>query len=140
MDSGFGVDRMLKYFAKSQTLELKNASPPNFNGFWRNQHASEMELVVNAGGAVIGKYRTGVGAPEPTHDFDLVGFVSTDQLSFTVNFGRYGSLTSWVGQHTCENGVEQIKTMWLLSRNVEDADEGEALWGAVLTGADVFHR
>ena len=49
------------------------------------------------GGKVTGKYRTGVGAPGPTEEFDLVGFASSDQIAFTVNFGKYGSLASWVG-------------------------------------------
>ena len=99
-----------------------------------------MELTVDAAGTATGVYRTGVGSPNPIEEFDLVGFATGDLLSFTVNFGQYASLTSWSGQHTIEAGAERIKTMWLLARNVEDANEPKNLWGAILTGADTFHR
>ncbi len=112
----------------------------NFNGVWRNELASEMDLQVDAAGMVAGVYRTGVGSPTPAEEFDLTGFASGDLLSFTVNFGQYGSLTSWCGQHTLIGGGERIKTMWLLARNVSDPDEPANLWGAVLTGADTFRR
>jgi hypothetical protein len=125
------------------TIETDKAGPPptvDFNGKWRNQLQSDMELTVDEAGYVTGIYRTGVGNPTPAEEFDLVAFASGDLLSFTVNFGKYGSLTSWVGQHTVEGGAERIKTMWLLAKNVEDANEPKSLWGAVLTGADTFHR
>jgi len=131
---------MLKHF--SSIKSAKAAPPPavNFNGKWRNELHSEMEIVVDSAGSVTGTYRTGVGSPSSTEEFDLVGFASGDLLSFTVNFGEYGSLTSWAGQHTIEGGAERIKTMWLLAKNVEDANEPASLWGAVLTGANTFSR
>lgn len=131
---------MLKHFSTIESTKGASAPAINFNGKWRNELRSEMDLVVDAVGAVTGKYRTGVGSPSPTQEFDLVGFASGDLLSFTVNFGEFGSLTSWVGQHTAEAGAEKIKTMWLLAKNVEDVNEQTSLWGAVLTGADTFRR
>lgn len=131
---------MLKHFS---TIQSPNGAPApviNFNGKWRNELLSEMDLVVDEIGSVTGKYRTGVGSPSPIQEFDLVGFASGDLLSFTVNFGQFGSLTSWVGQHTVEAGGEKIQTMWLLAKNVEDSIEPASLWGAVLTGADIFRR
>jgi len=131
---------MLKNFSTIQSARGVSAPSINFNGRWRNQLHSEMDLAVDAVGSVTGKYRTGVGSPSPTQEFDLVGFASGDLLSFTVNFVQFGSLTSWVGQHTVEGGGEKIKTMWILAKNVEDSNEPAALWGAVLTGADTFRR
>ena len=130
---------MIQHF--SSVKKLASAPPPNvnFEGTWKNELTSDMTIQV-VDGRVTGTYRTGVGEPDPAEEFDLVGFASGDQISFTVNFGEYGSLTSWVGQHTVENGTEVIKTMWLLSKNVPDQDEPKNLWAAVLTGYDNFTR
>lgn len=117
-------------------------SPPNvnFNGIWVNELKSKMNLTVNTNGSVTGKYMTAVGSPGDEEEFDLTGFASGDLISFTVNFGKYSSLTSWSGQHTETEIGAKIKTMWLLAKNVSDPDEPENLWGAVLTGADTFTR
>ena len=131
---------MLKNFSTITSTKAAPTPKVNFNGKWRNELHSEMDLVVDTAGSVTGTYRTGVGSPSPVEEFDLVGFASADLLSFTVNFGQYGSLTSWAGQHTVQGGAERIKTMWLLAKNVEDANEPASLWGAVLTGADTFRR
>ncbi len=128
---------MIKHF--SSISKTDSTSCPNFEGTWKNQLSSDMTLTV-VDGKVTGKYRTGVGAPTPAEEFELVGFTTCDQISFTVNFGKYGSLTSWVGQHTTDGGKEVIKTMWLLSENVPDSEEPKKLWGSVLTGADNFVR
>ncbi len=131
---------MLNNFSTIKSATSAPTPSVNFNGKWRNDLKSEMDLTVDGAGAVAGVYRTGVGSPGATEEFFLAGFASGDLLSFSVNFGKYGSLTSWSGQHTTEGGAERIKTMWLLARNVADADEPKEMWGAVLTGADVFRR
>lgn len=131
---------MLKYFS---TTTLATASTPptiDFSGKWKNELKSEMELQVSASGSVTGLYRTGVGNPGPAEEFDLVGFASGDLVSFTVNFGKYGSLTSWVGQHSTDGQGGYIQTMWHLAKNVTDDKEPANLWGAVLTGSDTFRK
>jgi hypothetical protein len=131
---------MLEHFlTKKRSIE---AAPPSvdFNGVWKNELDSEMHLIVDGKGLLSGKYKTGVGAPRPTEEFELVGFASGDLISFTANFGDYGSLTAWVGQQAIEGGQEVIKTLWHLERNVPDPAEPENLWGAIITGADTFHR
>jgi hypothetical protein len=131
---------MLKHFSTIKSVAGAPAPPVNFNGIWHNELKSEMHLTVDAQGNVTGKYKTGKGAHGSHEEFDLVGFASGDLLSFTVNFGKYDSLTSWAGQHTKDHGIEVIKTLWLLARNVEDSLERTNLWGAVLTGYNNFHR
>jgi hypothetical protein len=131
---------MLKYFSTIKSVAGAPAPSVDFNGKWRNELHSEMNLKVDTKGNVSGKFKTGVGVPSPDEEFDLAGFASVDLLSFTVNFGKYGSLTSWAGQHTIEDGTEVIKTLWLLARNVKDQDESADLWGAILTGYDNFQR
>ncbi len=130
---------MIRHFSSISTPASAPAPSVNFDGTWKNELTSDMTIKVTAG-KVTGKYRTGVGDPTPAEEFDLVGFAAGDQISFTVNFSKYGSLTSWVGQHTMEGGIGVIKTMWLLSRNVADPDEPKNLWGSVLTGYDNFVR
>jgi hypothetical protein len=113
----------------------------NFNGAWVNELGSKMNLSVTEDGKVYGIYQTAVGAPGNWEEFDLVGFASGDLISFTVNFGKYGSLTSWCGQHTDDpHGGAMIKTMWILAENVPDPQEPKNLWGAVLTGSNTFTR
>lgn len=131
---------MLHAFS-SITTPAGVASPTvNFNGSWVNELGSKMKLSVAADGKVTGKYKTAVGSPTEKEEFDLVGFATGDLISFTVDFGKYGSLTGWVGQHTENANGAVIKTMWLLARNVKDNDEKDDLWGAVLTGSNDFTR
>ena len=131
---------MLEYFSRVKAQPGAPAPTVDFNGKWRNDLNSEMDLVVDSAGGVAGVYRTGVGSPTPTEEFPLTGFVSGDLLSFSVNFGKYGSVTSWVGQHTVQGGGERIRTMWHLAQNVIDKHEPTHLWGAVLSGSDTFRR
>lgn len=131
---------MIRHFSSIKSVAGAPTPTVNFNGKWRNELHSEMNLIVDVNGNVTGKYKTGVGAPAPSEEFDLVGFATGDLLSFTVNFGMFGSLASWSGQHTLENKTDLIKTMWLLARTVKDPDDPANLWGAVLTGYDNFQR
>jgi hypothetical protein len=112
----------------------------DFEGIWINSLGSEMELAVN-GNTIAGVYRTNVGAPAPTEEFALVGFATNDLITFTVNFGKFGSLTAWAGQHTeIAAGQFEIKTLWYLTKNVADANEPAELWSSILAGANTFTR
>lgn len=112
----------------------------SLSGTWHNQHASEMDITISATGKVTGKYRTAVGVPQPSDTFELVGFSAGDLIAFTVDFGRYQSLTAWVGQHVMHDGVEKIETMWHLAVKIEDREESGWLWAGVRTGSDTFLR
>lgn len=123
-------------------MPIEPSPPPSvdFAGTWRNDLGSEMELSV-AGSDLSGVYRTNVGKPEPTEEFALVGFVTGDVITFTANFGKYGSLSAWAGQHTePEPGRSAIKALWHLARRVGDASEPQELWSAVVAGANTFSR
>lgn len=132
-----------KYIYENYKTRPKKNPPPtvDFDGVWRNGLGSEMDLKVSSSGIIEGVYRTGVGQPDPAEEFPLVGFASNDILGFTVNFGKYGSMTSWVGQHTVdEEGNARIYTMWHLAKDIEDEAERDNLWSAVLAGANYFFR
>jgi hypothetical protein len=110
------------------------------SGRWKNQYGSEMELRMGPGDRLTGTYHTAVGAPSPRQEFELVGFACGDLIAFTVDFGRFGSLTAWAGQHTRTDGVERIHTLWHLAKKLPEAEESRALWAGVLAGADTFER
>ena len=112
----------------------------DFSGKWHNQHGSEMTLTVAPDGKVTGTFHTGVGSPSPPEGFPLVGFVCGDLIAFSVNFGKYQSVTAWTGQHTIEDGVEAIESMWHLAINIEERAEKDWLWSGIRSGADTFHR
>lgn len=113
---------------------------PDFNGPWYNELHSEMQLTVGADRKLTGRYRTGAGAPKPDEWFPLTGFVSGDLIVFTVNFGKYASLTAWAGQVAGDPPNERIQTLWHLARNIPDPKEPDELWEGLLAGADVFTR
>lgn len=125
----------------SEGISKSTSSAVNFDGTWKNRLDSEMELSSDKSGKIIGKYRTGVGKPTSTEEFDLNGFISGDLIVFCVNFGKYGSLTSWAGQHTVDEADnEKIYTLWHLVRNVKDEDEDEKLWASILAGSNEYAR
>ncbi|KLN59644.1 hypothetical protein WH96_16490 [Kiloniella spongiae] len=121
-------------------VELAPPPSEDFQGIWENGLGSQMELSVQ-GNDVSGIYRTNVGEPTPTEEFDLTGFASGDLITFTVNFGKYGSLTAWAGQHTViRPGEFEIKTLWHLAKNIAEQNEPKELWSGILAGANSFVR
>ena len=134
---------MVEQWLAWKTEGLKVDRPVvNFSGTWNNKLGSTMELEVDAHGNVTGMYRTAVGAPGKYEEFPLRGFTNGDLISFVVNWGRYGSMTAWVGQQTADTGGsdERIETLWHLAKNVSERNENNSLWGAFLTGTNTFTR
>jgi hypothetical protein len=91
-------------------------------------------------GLLSGHYQTALGQPDKSKKFPLTGFVEGDQITFTVNFKGYGSLTSWTGQLTRDEEGDYIRTLWNLTREVEDAAEDDDLWKSITSGASDFRR
>ena len=54
----------------------------DFSGTWQNELQSEMHLNVDQQGHVTGKYKTGIGTPNPSEEFVLVVFASDVFFSF----------------------------------------------------------
>jgi len=98
-------------------------------------------MLVVKHGEVRGTYRTNVGQPDKSQIFPLTGLVQGDQITFTVNFKGYGSMTAWVGQLVLDDkGRPYIRTLWHLTKDIEDAKEKHDIWGSVRTGASEFRR
>lgn len=110
-----------------------------FSGQWINDRNSAVHFVDNDG-LLSGYYQTALGQPDKSKKFPLIGFTEGDQITFTVNFKGYGSLTSWTGQLTEDESGPYIRTLWNLTRNVEDALEDDELWKSITSGASDFRR
>jgi len=111
-----------------------------FEGAWENDRGSAAVLKELPDGRLTGHYQTNVGQPDKGQKFPLTGFAEGDQLTFTVNFKGYGSITAWAGQHSVDEEGEFIKTLWHLTRDVDDAKEDDDMWGAITAGASTFRR
>jgi hypothetical protein len=129
--------------AKSLQGASPGVRPLGFSGFdgrWKNELGSTMDITIQ-NGRVTGVYTSTVsGGGGGTVTGDITGFVDDDIISFIVKWTGFSSMTAWVGQVVEVNGVETIKTLWHLLRNVADAEEPAKVWSAILTGADQFTR
>jgi len=132
---------MAQWYAWGTKGDLVEVPVIPWTGTWENGLDSTMKLKVE-NGTVSGTYRTEVGAPGNFEEFEMIGTTTGDLISWTVNWGRYGSITSWVGQHTADagGGNERIVALWQLVKNVAEGVEKENIWGSVLTGAGTFSR
>lgn len=129
-------------FALASCAQAQEAVPPVTGGGvclaagqWVNDRGSAVTLSCD-GDRLSGVYNTNVGQPDKGQSFPLTGWIEGDNLSFTVHFKGYGSITAWVGQIE----GEQLKTLWHLTRNVDDDKEAEDMWKSVTSGASVFTR
>lgn len=131
----------MKFLLKKNLTLVSPPTPTvDFTGEWENQLKSKMQIEVLTNGHIKGNYVTAVGDPSNMEEFEVTGVATGDLISFIVNFGKYGSITSWTGQHTIEDGKEKIATLWHLAKNFKDEEEEAKIWSATWTGADNFHR
>ena len=117
----------------------QDASEDLFSGIWENDRGSHVTFKL-MDGKLSGFYQTNVGQPDKTQKFPLTGFVEGDQITFTVNFKSYGSMTSWTGQLTQNETEPYIRTLWHLTRDVADDKEDDDLWKSITSGASDFKR
>jgi len=123
----------------SSCAQAQDAQPNLFEGQWVNDRNSAVIFEVTDG-LLSGHYQTALGQPDKSKKFPLTGFVEGDQITFTVNFKGYGSMTSWTGQLTTDQEGDYIRTLWNLTRDVEDAAENDDLWKSITSGASDFRR
>ena len=107
------------------------------SGAWVNERGSSVTFT-ESDGLLSGYYNTQLGNPDPASRFPLTGFIEDDQLTFTVNFKGYGSLTSWTGQISEDADGPYIRTLWHLTRDVPDADEADDMWSSIIAGSANF--
>ncbi len=66
----------------------------DFNGIWRNELDSEMEITVGPHGRVTGVYRSAEADANCRGEHELVGFVNENMITFAVDFEHNHILTS----------------------------------------------
>lgn len=110
-----------------------------FLGVWQNDRGSVVNFT-STKEILSGYYQTQLGQPDKSQKFPLTGFVQGDLITFTVNFTGYGSITSWSGQLSKDERGDYIRTLWHLTRDVEDDQEKTDLWRSITAGASDFRR
>jgi hypothetical protein len=124
-----------------ETAAMTPAAPPapNFNGRWRNQMSSFMDLVVS-NSTVTGTYNSSSSTGGGTVQGAVTGVTVGDLIAFTVLWTQSGSITSWTGQLIEEGGAPKLRTLWHLITNIPDANEADKFWMSTWAGADEFVR
>jgi hypothetical protein len=132
----------MKIPAELALQKTKNLKPAtfDFNGHWRNELGSYMDIKVDGNNYVKGKYVSAVsGDGGPTESRDIIGTVTGDLMSFTVNWGE--AITAWVGHGVFDSDNQpQILTLWHLVMSISDETNPENQWQTVMAGADSFYR
>ncbi len=106
-------------------------------GTWVNELGSRMEVETD-GATLQGRYWTAVGSPGGDVPFPLTGYTAGNLVAFVVDFGKFGSLTAWVGEH--RDDPERLETHWSLVKNTPDSRQPDTHWADTLTGCNVFTR
>jgi avidin family protein len=108
------------------------------SGTWHNEQGSELRIEVGPEGRVIGRFGTAVGFGVG-ESFEVTGFLAGTLIVFAVNFGKYGSLTSWVG-HVVDDGEPALRTLWQMTVESPHPKESTELWKTIWSGANTFRR
>lgn len=123
-------------YAASPTCE-------KLKGEWINELGSTLSIdkINSSNGSIAGTYQSPSGTEGKKHE--LVGWTNTAKavpsennatvVSFSVNWGKYGSVTSWSGTCSVKSGVPTIKTIWNLARSNSDFE-----WDHIITNSDTF--
>lgn len=113
--------------------------PFDFTGTWTNQLGSTLELEV-VDGVVSGRFESGVGDDGEIIWVEIGGRVLYDLITFNALYPRFRTIISWVGQHTDENGRDEIRTHWIHTTDVSNEEERDWMWYSNRLGSDVFIR
>ncbi len=108
-----------------------------YAGTWHNENGSELRIEVGPAGRISGRFVPGVGFGAD-ETFEVTGFVSGNLISFAVQFGKYDSLTSWVGHLVEENGEKSLKTLWQMTVEVPHPERKDQRWKGIWSGSDEF--
>ena len=111
----------------------------NLSGKWINELGSVLVIdSLKADGSIMGHYASSTGVDGKI--FLLQGWINHKDglneeinISFSVRWKGYGSITSWTGYcYEAEEGSE-IKTIWNLVRSGKEFD-----WERIITNSSIF--
>lgn len=123
-----------------------NASQPTCNnmiGAWVNDQGSTLTIksIDPSTSMIKGTYKSPSGTTGQA--FNLTGWVNHSKpvkkannfntIAFSVQWGKYGSITSWTGYCLNKKNTPTIKTIWNLVRSNSQFD-----WDHILTNSDTF--
>ena len=108
-------------------------------GNWTNDLGSVLVIdSLGNDGSINGKYASSTGVDGKV--FPLVGWINRSEdhpdeinISFTVRWKGYGSITAWTGYCISGDHEAQIITIWNLVRSGKDFD-----WERIITNASTF--
>jgi hypothetical protein len=112
-------------------------------GIWGNELKSTLEIssINPDSGMIEGVYSSPSGTSG--EKFKLIGWINNAQpkpgkdnvkvISFSVQWGQYGSVTSWSGYCSDVKGTPKITTIWNLVRSNSDIS-----WDHIITNSDTF--
>lgn len=119
-------------------------TPTNILGDWYNQRGSILHISrIAPNGRVNGHYESPKGTKGERFSLDGVINYATPTtrsrhdivISFTVNWGDYGSITSWVGFFEKKGNIIHLKTRWHLATTLR-FNGGENISSAI----DIFTK
>lgn len=111
----------------------------NFEGTWKNQHQSILELSV-VDGLVRGRFLSRVGEDGQPLWAEINGCILGDVITFHAVYPLYRTIVTWIGQHIVENGIGSIHTQWLHATDIKEREEHEWMWYSNRIGSDIFTR
>lgn len=130
-------------FLVASSVHAAKPSCKSLIGDWVNQLGSTLTInYVGSDGQLSGTYTSPSGTsgsavpmigwtnhvPPATHTDNNITVVS-----FSVNWGSYGSVTSWSGACSLKSGIPTIATIWDLVRSNSSYE-----WDHILTNSDTF--
>jgi hypothetical protein len=132
----------MKLAAELALQKTKKRKPVtfDFNGRWRNELGSYMDVRVDANNNLKGQYVSAVSDDgEPTPPTDLGGTVAGDLIAFTVNWG--GAIATWAGHGVFDKDNQpEIFTLCHLVISIAAETDPEKQWETVMAGSDSFFR
>lgn len=129
-------------FLLASTVHAAKPSCEKLEGEWKNDLGSTLKIKsVGSDGKLSGTYTSPSGTSGSAAP--MIGWANSAPpatggnnikvVSFSVNWGSYGSVTSWSGACSVKNGTPTISTIWNLVRSNSSHE-----WDHILTNTDTF--
>lgn len=133
---------ILGTFLMASTVHAARPSCEKLEGEWKNELGSTLKISsVGADGKLSGTYTSPSGTSGSSAP--MIGWTNSalparndnniKVVSFSVNWGSYGSVTSWSGACSLKGGTPTISTIWNLVRSNSSYE-----WDHILTNTDTF--
>lgn len=120
---------------------------PDIRGRWVNQNGSTLVIDDVDDGQIIGRFESLKGRAAKGIEYPVTGLQNGELVSFLVSFlsaeQNLHAITTFSGRwENSPDGIQQIHTTWILSRQFEDSEmqKPTQVWNTFLTNGDIFTR